>query len=426
MNRQQRAWIYYDVGHSAFATTILTAVFPVYLPTLLPKDGVHLSIGPLEWTTSALALWAYMVSLSVFITFLISPILGSWADEAGYKKRFLALFTVIGAIATVSLAFCQQWQMALLAFVFANIGYNAAFVFYNSLLSTVAPEEKERHKLSISGYAFGYISGGSTLAFNLLMIMKYEWFGFSSKQMGLQASFILVGVWWCLFLIPALLMIEEKATVSNSSFSGVFFRAKQILGTIKSLPSYPALFLFIISFAFFNEGIQTVISVATLFGKQTLKLPENTLIGTLLMVNILGLPFTLSMNFLNRILGAKKLLIASLLFWMFIVTYAQWMTTANEFWIMGAFVALVIGVSQALPRSIFASLIPHGRQAEFFSFFALSGKMTSSLGALFFGLVSDLTGNPRLALLSLSVFFVIGITVFSFVSIDPKKAAAIV
>ncbi len=426
MNRKQWAWVLIDVGNSGFATTIISAVFPVYLPTLLPPEGVQLSLFGHTWQSSALSLWAYTVSGSVFVTFILSPFLGAWADEGGYRKRIFAFFTFMGIIGTLCLAFTQAWQLALLAFVVANVGFTASNVFYNSLLSTVAAGEHERNRISLNGFAWGYIGGGVLLAINLLMIKKFEWFGFESKTQGLEYSFISVAIWWLIFTLPSLFILKENINTSFAQLSfGVKHYLKQIGATLKSLPANRTLLLFMVSFAFFNEGIQTVISMSTIFGKQVIQLKEETLIGTLLLVQILGLPFTLSMNAVTKRFGAKRVLTSSLLFWIVIVTYAHWMTESAEFWALGVMVSIVLGVSQALPRSIFASLVPEHRQAEYFSFFALSGKMTSIMGPLTFGLVEDLTHNSRLSILSLGVFFILGLIFFSFVSIDPQKEAQI-
>jgi UMF1 family MFS transporter len=258
-----------------------------------------------------------------------------------------------------------------------------------------------------------------------MMILKYPWFGFESATVGLKISFLTVSVWWLCFVLPALFSIQEQGDASTELSVGIRHYVSKLWMTLKSLPAQKSLLLFILSFAFFNEGVQTVISMSTLFGKEVIQLSEQTLIGTLLMVQILGLPFTLSMSKATKFFGPKRVLIAAVLFWIGIVTYAHWMQHAYEFWILGVLVALVIGVSQALPRSIFASLIPRRRQAEYFSFFALSGKMTSLLGPLTFGLIRDLTGNPRLSILSLGAFFVLGLILLLFVSIDPQKVERI-
>ena len=256
MNKRQWAWVLVDVGNSAFATTILAAVFPVYFPAILPTEGIHINLGFFSWTTHALSLWAYTVSGSVFLTFLISPFLGAWADESGRRKSVFGFFSFLGIGGTLLLSFTQTWYLALGAFVIGNIGFAASNVFYNSLLCRVA-EEKDFDRLSLNGYAWGYIGGGLVLTLNLFMIMRYESFGLSSRQAGLQLSFASVSLWWLIFTIPALLSIPEaEKSMARNLSSEAKKRIEQIWQTIKTLPKIPSLLIFVISYAFFNEGIQ--------------------------------------------------------------------------------------------------------------------------------------------------------------------------
>lgn len=418
----KKSWVMVDVGNSAFATTILAAVFPIYFPNLLPKHGLAFHFFGWEWTSNPISIWAYSVSGSIFIALLISPIIGAWADEKGKRKKLLGIFTVIGSIASVGLGIFTTWQVVLPCFAIAYICFSSSNVFYNSLLPAVA-EEKDWHKLSLAGYAWGYFGGGVLLAINLLMITKYEWFGLESKVLGTRLSFMSVGLWWIVFTVPALIHIEERAreVLPTDLAQKAMDRLKQLWTTAKDLPKYPSLFLFICAFAFFNDGIQTVISMSSIYGKEVVQLNEGTLIGTLLMIQFLGLPFTLLMNNMANKFGSKKTLMTSLLFWMVIVCFAFFMTQARDFWILGVMVAIVLGVSQALPRSLFAELIPEGRHAEFYAVYAFSGKLTSIMGPLVFGIIQDLSGSSRLAILSLGAFFIIGILLLSFVKF-PQKA----
>lgn len=423
MRRDRLAWILIDVGNSAFATTILAALFPVYLPSLLPPEGVTLSfLGP-SWQTSAISLWGYTVSASLLITLILSPFLGAWADESGHRKKIFAFSSALGITATASLAYFDTWQSALICFVFANIGFSASNVFYNALLPCVAPE-KEWDSLSLKGFAWGYVGGGILLAINLATILKFEWFGLPNKKAGIACSFIAVSVWWAAFTIPALIWIKEevKAKIIDP-LPGAQRQIHIFYSTLKSVIRNPNLLLFMVSFACYNDGIQTVISMASIFGKEILALNEDTLIGTLLIIQFLGLPFTLLMTFASKYFGAKRTLMASLAFWLVIVGYAFFMNSAQDFWVLGLMVSVVLGVSQALPRSIFASLIPRGRQAEYFSFFALSGKMTSILGPTIFAVVKDFSGDARLSILALGFLFLVGIGGLNFVSIDRAKTA---
>jgi UMF1 family MFS transporter len=416
----QKAWISYDVGNSAFATTILAAVFPQYLPSLLPEEGLSLSLFGLEWTSSAMSIWGYSVSISIFITLVFSLLLGSWADETGRRKLVLGLFAFVGAMSTIALGLLQSWQYVLIAFILSNIGFAAGNVFYNSLITCVA-EEKDWDALSLKGFAWGYISGGLMLAVNLVMILKHDWFGWDSKAEGTRMSFILVGIWWLLFTVPTLRFVHEDSRIIKDTSNAVTRRLKALWKTFASLPAMPALLIFIIAYSLFNDGIQTVISMAAIFGKEALQLGEQTIIGTLLLIQFLSWPITLSMILAAQKIGNKRLLSLNLVVWVGIIIYAYFMNSAMDFWLLGVFVACVMGSSQALARSIFTRLIPAGRQAEYFSVYAFSGKVSAMLGPFLFALIRDLTGQARLAILSLAIFFILGLILIQFVSIDRPK-----
>jgi len=417
MTKAQWSWVSIDIGNSAFATTILAALFPVYLPSLMPAEGLEVSLFGYHWHTTAISIWGYSVSLSLLIALFLTPLLGAWADRGKHRKLLLGISALLGATATAGLFFCDRWETAMMTFVIANIGFAANNIFYNSLLPDVG-EESEWHSLSLKGFAWGYVGGGVLLAINLLMVMKYEWFGWASKKEGVQWSFLSVSIWWLLFTIPPLLFIKEKlALKANEIAKASEHPLRSIWNTFLSVLKNKNLLIFMLSFALYNDGIQTVISMASIFGKQILSLPEDTLIGTLLMIQFLGLPFTLLMTKAGDKFGIKKTLTASIVFWVAIVAYAYYMKSAGDFWILGVMVAIVLGVSQALPRSIYALLIPKGRQAEYFSFFALSGKMTSIMGPTLFGVVRDMTGEVRLSILALGILFVLGLAGLAFVKI---------
>jgi UMF1 family MFS transporter len=419
LKKDQWSWILIDVGNSAFATTILAALFPVYLPSLLPPEGVTLSLLGVSWSTSASSLWGYTVSASLFLTLIVSLLLGAWADRSGYRKFFLGAFTLLGVIATFGLGIFDSWKLALSSFVLANIGFSGSNIFYNSLIDSVGQEE-EYHSLSLKAFAWGYVGGGLLLAINLLLIMRFEWFGFETQKSAVQLSFQSVSAWWAFFTVPALLWIREKTPENKSDFS-LHRELSDLKRMVKHVASSRNMLLFMIAFALFNDGIQTVISMASIYGKESLKLAESTLIGTLLIVQFLGLPFTLLMTKAAQWFGAKKVLMGSLIAWIGIIVFALTMETNTDFLILGVLVSVVLGVSQALPRSIFASFIPKSQMAEYFSFFALSGKMTSILGPSIFAFVKDATGNPRMSILALGILFVAGTSLLGFVSVDPRK-----
>ncbi len=406
--RAQWSWIAIDIGNSAFATTILAALFPATLPHLVPKEGVQ---GPFGVVFDALSLWSYSVALSVGLTLLLAPIMGRWADRTRHRKSFFLGFSTLGIVGTWNLAWSDTWAPALCFFILANIGFVISNIFCNALLSSVA-DKSEWHHLSLKGYAWGYLGGGLLLGLQLLALKSPESFGLSSTQEILPYCFASVALWWAIYIIPAALFLPSCRSAAAASESEPALPAwKQWYSTLRDIVKTRHLALFMLSFALFNEGIQTVIAMSSIYGKEVLGLETQALIQTFLVIQLLGFPCSLAMNHLVRRLGAYQSLIAVLIVWMLIVSFGFFMTTAQDFLIMGVSVAVVLGVSQALPRSIFQSLLPEGREAEFFSFFSLSGKMTSVLGPLLFGLIRQITGDSRLSLLSLLAFFALGLVV---------------
>lgn len=355
---------------------------------------------------------------------MVALLLGSWADEVGQRKNCLIGFSILGALATIGLGVVHTWQWSLLLFALANIGFSAGNVFCNSLLPVIA-KENEWDSLSLKAYAWGYISGGVVLALNLAFIMKPDWFFLGSKSEGIHLSFISVGIWWLCFILPSFWFIHEKTIQVKNAGNLVKRRLQSLWSLVSLLPKQIPLLIFIVAYAFFNDGIQTVISMASIFGKEVLQIGEPTIISTYLITQFVGWPLSLGMIYLASKFGNKRILSFSLLFWIGIVTYAYFMKSALDFLILGGLVACVLGASQSLARSLYARLIPSGRNAEYYSIYALSGKFSALMGPLFFALIRDITGNTRLAILSMGLFFLIGVTLLQFVSIDPLKSKAV-
>jgi len=417
----------YDWANSAFATSILAAILPVYFASLVPEEGIMVPLGPLSFRTTAGALWAYAISFSLLLTALTAPILGALADFSGSKKRFLFGFTYTGVALTSLLYLVGEgdYWLCLALFVPANIGFAGSMTFYNAFLPQVAGEDK-MDLVSGKGYAFGYIGGGLLLALHVLMITYYESFGISDRSVGIRISLASVGIWWGFFAIPLFLWVPEvKHSQSKpDGFSYTSYGFSQFLNTLKSFRRYPDLLWFLIAFLVYNDGIQTVIAMAAIFGKTALGLDTQTLIGTLLMTQFIAWPGALLFANLAERIQSKNAIMITLLMWIVIVTYAYFLKSALEFWILGGLVGLVLGGSQAISRSLYAKLIPKARPAEFFGFFTISAKFASIFGPLIFGLVTDLSENPRNAILSLILFFVVGMIILSRVDTERGRLRA--
>lgn len=413
----------YDWANSAFATSVLAAILPVYFATLVPPEGVTVRWGSLKFTASASGLWAYGISFSVLMVALGAPILGALADFSSSKKKFLCAFTYTGALFT-SLLYCVQegdWLFCLGLFAVANVGFAGGMPFYNAFLPKIA-SEKEIDWISAKGYAFGYAGGGLLLALHVLMISCYDTFGFTDRSMIIRICLASVGIWWGLFAVPVFLWVPEAGRLQEKPvrFSYVRYGFIRFFKTLKSFGNYRDLLWFLAAFLIYNDGIQTVIGMAAIFGKTALGLDIGTLIGTLLMTQVIALPGALLFGKLAQHVQAKGAIMVSLALWIGIVTYAYFLRSAVEFWILGGLVGLILGGSQAVSRSLYGRLIPRQRPAEFFGFFTISAKFASIFGPLTFGLVTDLSDNPRNAIVSLVLFFAVGMILLS--RVDPKRA----
>ena len=419
--RAINSWCMYDWANSAFATSILAAILPVYFVSLVPEEGITIQWGAFTFKTAASALWAYGISFSVLLTSLAAPILGALADFSGSKKKFLFGFTYFGVAFTLLLYFVRDgdYWLCLGLFIAANIGFAGSMPFYNAFLPEVAPED-EMDWISGKGYAFGYIGGGLLLALHVIMITFHDVFGISDKSVSIRLSLASVGLWWGLFAIPLFLWVPEPRGLHKKprDFSSLTYGFARFLKTLRSFRRYRDLLWFLAAFLVYNDGIQTVIAMAAIFGKTALGLDTQTLIGTLLMTQFIAWPGALLFARLARNIGCKVAIMISLLLWIGIVTYAYFIEHALEFWILGGLVGLVLGGSQAISRSLYAQMIPRTRPAEFFGFFTISSKVATIFGPLIFGLITDLSKNPRNAILSVVLFFVVGMIMLSRVNVE--------
>ena len=393
------AWSMYDWANSAFATTIMAAVLPIYYSAIAEP-----SITP----NQATAYWGYTNSIALLLVALISPILGAVADFRGAKKRYLTYFALVGITATALMYFLTSgdWLFASVLFIVGNIGFAGANVFYDSLLPHIAQKD-DIDQVSTRGYAMGYLGGGLLLAVNLAMIMLSP---DHLTALMTRISLASVAVWWLLFAIPLWKNVPEpprqiyKEELDSNSLTAGF---KRLFVTFKEIRKFRELFKFLLAFWLFNDGIGTIIKMATIYGNE-IGIGQTDLIGALLMVQFVGIPFSFAFGWLAKRIGTKRSIYISLGVYTLISIGGYFMETAVHFWILGFAVALVQGGSQALSRSLYGRMVPKAQSAEFFSFFSVSGKLAGMFGPLVFGLVSQIMGNSRLGIVSLIIFFISG------------------
>jgi UMF1 family MFS transporter len=397
--RAIRAWTMYDWANSTFATTIAAAVLPVYYSTVASKN-----LQPHEATSN----WAFTTTIALILVAFLGPILGAMADFSGAKKRFMSIFVVVGVTGTALLYLVKSgdWLMASVFYIIGSIGFAGANVFYDSLLPHIAHED-EIDQVSSRGYAMGYAGGGILLAINLVMIM------FSPEQyteLMTRLSFLTVSIWWLVFTIPLWRNVKEpprRILASEIGFNPVKASFSRLSYTFKEIKKYKELTKFIVAFWLYNNGIGTIIFMATIYGTE-LGFSSTTTIGTLLMVQFVAIPFAFLFGWLAKKIGTKRSILLSLLIYTLIAIGGYFLYKEIHFWLLGFAVATVQGGSQALSRSLFGRMMPKSKSAEFYSFFSVSEKIAGTVGPLLFGVVSRLMGGSRLSIVSLIIFFSLG------------------
>ncbi|QHE51314.1 MFS transporter [Pontibacillus sp. HMF3514] len=411
-----RSWAFYDWANSAFATTIMAAVMPIFY--------VNYAGANLENSTATSYL-GYSHSIAALVVAILAPILGAISDYSASKKQFLRFFAYMGMIASVLLAFVGEGQyiFASILLIIGTIGFSSANVFYDAFLPEVAKDDNI-DRVSTTGFAFGYIGGGVLLAINLLMIMKFSWFGFPSTTFATKVSLASVGIWWFLFSIPLFKNIKEakkEKQTRSTSYARIGF--SRVGTTLKSLSHYKQLLLFLLAFWLFNDGISTIIKMATAYGTEV-GIGQNDLIAALLITQFVGIPFAFLFGWLAKKISAKRALLIALCIYVGIVILGYFMQTALHFYALAICVGFVQGGAQALSRSIFGRMVPENRHAEFYGFYGISSKFSAILGPAVFGIVGGLTGSSKFGIFSLLIFFILGIIILLKVDVEKGEREA--
>ncbi|MCW1968160.1 MAG: MFS transporter [Anaerolineae bacterium] len=425
--REIFGWTMYDWANSAFSTTVGTVFLGPYLTSLANAaatvvDGQKL-VYLLGIPIAPGSFMAYCVSISVGLQVLFLPLLGAISDYSNLRKAMMMLFATLGAIATTCLFFVTGglWWLGGLLFILGNLSFGAAIVFYNAYLPDIATED-QRDSVSSRGFAMGYLGGGLLLLVNIVLFLFSDRIGIDSS-LAVRINLASAGIWWLLFSQVTFRSLHPRAAMralppgKNYLTVGI----SQLRQTFSEIKHYPHTIHYLIAYLVFNDGIQTVIGVSSVFGAEELKLDVGTLSGIILMVQFVAYFGAHLFDHIARRVGAKNAIIISLVVWATVTIYAYgFLFTGSQFWLLGAVIALVLGGSQALSRSLFSKMIPPGREAEFFSFYEISERGTSWFGPLVFGLVNQITGSMRLGILSLIVFFVLGLILL--IPVNVKKA----
>lgn len=430
--KEIQGWAMYDWANSAFSTTVGTVFLGPYLANLASTvaeksaDGmVHIGSIPIAPDS----FFPYCVSLSVILQVLFLPILGAIADYSHLRKFFMRLFATIGAITTALLFFVQGdlWWLGGLMYIIANLAFGAAIVFYNAYLPDIASED-QRDRVSSYGWAMGYLGGGLLLLLNLIFFQFSDVIGVDGG-LAVRINLASAGIWWLGFSFITWKRLHprhaHKQIPVGQTYASVGF--KQLKHTIAEIKSFPETLKFLLSYFLYNDGIQTVIAVAATFAAASISngglgMDTGTLTMVILMIQFMAFFGALFWGKLAKWIGAKNSIIVSLVIWSGVVIYAYGglygETATLQFFILGGFIAIVMGGSQAISRSLFAQMIPVGKEAEYYSFYEISERGTSWIGPLLFGLMNQMFGNMRYAILSLIFFFVVGLLTLPRVNVE--------
>lgn len=427
--REQRSWYFYDWANSVFSATVITVFLGPYLTTVAKAaadaDGY---VHPLGIPVRAGSYFAYAVSASVLLSVLVMPLAGAVADRTGRKKPLMGGFALLGAAATAGMFFLggDRYLLGGALLVIANVSYAVSAVLYNAFLPQIC-EPHERDAVSSRGWAFGYAGGSLVLVANLALFLRHDALGLGEST-AVRICLASAGLWWGAFtVIPLRGLRERGGGHGREPASGSFGQGwRQLAATVRDMRRYPLTLAFLGAYLIYNDGIQTVISQASVYGAEELDLDQTSLIGAILLVQVLAVFGALLLGLLAARFGARRTILGSLVAWTATIGAGYFLPPGEPAWffLLAAAIGIVLGGSQALSRSLFSHMVPRGKEAEYYSVYEVSDRGTSWLGPLLFGLTYQLTGSYRNAITSLIVFFAIGFVLLTRVPVRRAVEAA--
>ena len=400
LSKEEKSWILYDWANSAYSMTITATILPIYFKMVAENGGMS--------SSTSTAFWGYSISISTFLVVMLAPILGNIADYKGNKKKFFNIFFILGVISTIFLAFIPTNTPILLlfAYVITVLGFSGANIFYDSFLVDVTTEERMDY-VSSMGYGMGYI--GSTIPFIIciaIVVLSQNNLISISVPLACKITFLITAVWWAVFTIPLLKNINQKYYLEPENHT-VASSFKKILKTFKEIKGNKPVFIFLIAYFFYIDGVHTIIGMATSYGTD-LGISMTSLLIILLLTQFVAFPFTILYGKLSKKIGTKNLIYVGIITYTIICIYGYFIKTTLDFWILAMAVGSAQGGIQAISRSYFAKLVPKEKSAEFFGFYSIFGKFAAVLGPFLVGLVIQVTGKSNNGILSLVVLFIIG------------------
>ena len=409
-----RAWALYDWANSAFVTTVVTAIFPVYFAAVAAAD-----LPP----AVATARFAAASTAALLLVAVVAPFLGALADRVPIKKPLLAAFIALGVLATLGLALVGRGDHRLAEILFAagNVGLMGSFVLYDALLPHIAADD-EIDRVSAAGYALGYLGGGLLLFANLIALQKPAWFGLADAAAASRASFVSVAVWWAVFSVPLFLRVREPVVVARPG-RALPEALRQLATTGRALRAHRPAAVLLVAYLFYNDGIGTIYRMAAIYGTE-LGLGSGALLVTLAVAQIVSIPFAFAFGALGARIGPRRALFLSLAVYLGISVGGFFLRTEAHFFALAMAVAAVQGGAQSLSRSLFATLVPRERSAQFFGFFGVIDKVSGIFGPAVFAAVTTATGSSRYAIVSVAAFFLVGGALLALVDVEGGRALA--
>lgn len=413
------SWAFYDWANSVYATTVMAGFFPIFF-----KEFCNAGVAS-EVSTFRLGLANSIASL---IILFLAPIMGAIADQTSAKKKFLAMFAFMGATFSCALYFIAQgqWLIAMLLYTTATIGFSGANIFYDALLPLIAPESK-LDRVSALGYGMGYLGGGVVLAINTFMVLQPETFGFADAGVAVKVSFVMAGIWWALFTLPLVFVLKEPTFFTESANEHSFLKIignsfNQVKVTFSEIRKIRMLFLFLFAYWLYIDGVDTIYRMAVDYGI-SLGFDSNVMIQALLMVQFVGFPGVILYGYFTRFVGRKMAVFIAIGMYLFVTVWGAFIQTETHFFIIAGIIAFAQGGLQAISRSMYASMIPRSRSAEFFGIYNMLGKFAAVIGPMLMGGVALLLYNmgfegntaTRGSIMSIALLFIAGGTVFYFV-----------
>jgi len=419
MKENKRAvwsWAFYDWANSAYSTTVMAGFFPLFF-----KEYWADPHNPSQSTFYL----GMANSIASMVVAALAPLLGSVADQGSAKKKFLTFFAFLGVIMTGGLWMVAQgnWQMAVLFYVIATIGFASGNVFYDALLPGLASEERV-DAVSSLGFGIGYLGGGLLFLVNVFMYLKPELFGIPDGATAIKLSFLSVAVWWAVFTIPLILFVPEPKNYENIDFNNAIRMGwVQLVQTFKEIRNMKVVGTFLLAYWFYIDGVDTIIRMAVDYG-MSLNFPGESLIIALLIVQFVAFPAALIYGWLASKIGAKTGIMVGIIAYSFITLLGYFMTEAWHFYVLAILIGLFMGGIQALSRSLYTRIIPPDKSAEFFGFYNMLGKFAAIIGPALMGTIALVTGSARLSILSILLLFILGAFFLNKVDVKEGKRLA--